>query len=220
MKIASVTIDLDGTLADTVADLAHACQAMLADLGQPTRSEEEIRSFVGKGMLNLVTRCLTRTWVPDEAAVGVAVARFRFHYAACNGQGSVLYPGVLEGLECWRQTGLALACVTNKPAAFTVPLLRHLGVAHYFSAVVSGDTLEQRKPSPEPLLYACSQLAVPIEHNIHIGDSDTDVQAARAAGCAAWGVPYGYNEGGGLRAEDCDRLIPDLATAASLTLAD
>ncbi len=212
--IRSVTLDLDGTLLDTLDDLVAASNAMLAELGLPPRSLAEIRRFVGKGMAVLVERCLSRDAPPAAAELTAGIAVFQRHYAILNGQTARLYPGVIEGLDALRAHGLPLAVVTNKPAAFTVPLLERTGLAAYFAAVVSGDTLPYKKPRPEPILHACALLGTAPERNLHVGDSLNDIEAARAAGCPVLCVPYGYNEGRPVDSADCDALVSSLVDAA------
>jgi phosphoglycolate phosphatase len=214
MHFKSVTIDLDGTLLDTIVDLADACNAMLIELGQPQRDLEQIHSFVGKGMAVLVERCLTYGVPPSEDLLNEAIDVFRRRYAQINGHSTRIYPGVIEGLNTLCDQGLALACVTNKPAAFTIPLLERTGLAGYFAAVVSGDTLPYKKPRPEPILHACALMNSAPETNLHIGDSANDIDAARAAGCPVLCVPYGYNEGRAVDSADCDALVSSLLEAA------
>ncbi len=216
MKYHSVTFDLDGTLLDTVSDLAEACRLMLDDLDLPARSETEIRHFVGRGMAVLVERCLTWDAPPDDSLRLLAIESFRKHYAAVNGRQVRFFPGVREGLAAWHATGLPLAIVTNKPAAFTEPLLEQVGIAQYFCAVVSGDTTPYRKPHPEPLLHACAVMGSDPARNLHVGDSRHDIDAARAAGCDVYCLPYGYNEGAVIHSDDCNALIPDLMTGLRL----
>jgi phosphoglycolate phosphatase len=219
MKYKSVTFDLDGTLLDTIGDLTEACRRMMLDLNLPPRSEVEIRSFVGQGMLVLVRRCLAHGNASDPASVAQmdrAVAAFKHHYAAVNGENTRVFSGVREGLDAWQATGLPLAIVTNKPAAFTEPLLIKTGLAPYFRCVVSGDTTPHRKPHPAPLLHACAALGSVPADNLHIGDSKNDIETARQAGCTVYCVPYGYNEGQLMRAEDCDALVADLTVAVRL----
>lgn len=216
MKFRSITFDLDGTLLDTVGDLAEACRLMLIDLDQAPRSETEIRHFVGRGMAVLVERCLTRESAPDAELMARGIAAFQRHYAAVNGHRTEFFPGVREGLAAWHATGLPLAVVTNKPAAFTEPLLERTGIAHYFQAVVSGDTTLHRKPHPAPLLHACAALGSAPADNLHIGDSKHDIETARNAGSAVYCVPYGYNEGEPVNAADCDALVADLGVALRL----
>ena len=213
MRFQSVTFDLDGTLLDTVPDLAEASNRMLAELGLPLRSEDEVRSFVGRGIVVLVQRCLDRGAAPDEALLARAVEVFKRHYAAVNGNETRVFAGVLAGLEAWRATGVPLAVLTNKPAAFTEPLLERMGLKHYFSAIVSGDSTPFRKPHPEPLRHACTQMGRAVNTNLHIGDSRHDIDVARAAGCTVYCVPYGYNEGEAVSASDCDALVENLESA-------
>lgn len=213
MRFHSVTFDLDGTLLDTVADLAEACRRMLEDLGEPARTPAEIHSFVGKGMGVLVERCLTRTRGPDSERLQAGIASFKRHYTEVNGQQAALYPGVVAGLDAWRGAGLRLGVVTNKPGEFTAALLERRGLAAYFDVVVSGDTTPFKKPSPEPLLHACALLGSAPGENLHIGDSQNDIESARAAGCPVFCVPYGYNEGRAVDSADCDALVSDLLSA-------
>lgn len=214
MYFQSVTFDLDGTLLDTIADLAEGCRLMLEEIGAPPRTQAEVHSFVGKGMAVLVERCLTHGGQPpSEAQMLTAIDAFKRHYAAVNGRLTRIYPGVSEGLEAWKASGLKLGVVTNKPAMFTEALLEHVGMRHYFEVVVSGDTTAYKKPHPEPILYACRKLGVDPRFNLHIGDSKHDLHAARAAGCPAYAVPYGYNEGEPVDSADCDALVSDLLAA-------
>ena len=213
MPIRSITFDLDGTLLDTIPDLVDGCQRMLAELGAPMRSAEEIHRFVGKGMAVLVERCLTWDCAPDTSTLEAGIAAFRRHYVTVNGQKTRIYPGVIEGLNAFRAAGLPLAVVTNKPGQFTLPLLARMGLAGYFAAVVSGDSTPYKKPHPAPLHEACAQLGSPASDNLHIGDSENDVLAAHAAGSLAYLVPYGYNEGQSIDNVKCDALVSDLLAA-------
>lgn len=216
MKFESVTFDLDGTLLDTVADLAEASNRMLLELGLPTYSEDEIRSFIGQGIAVLVERCLTRDQPPVATQLATAIESFKRHYAAVNGQKSAFFPGVLEGLQAWKATGLPMAIVTNKATVFTEALLERKGLAGYFDVVVSGDSTPHKKPHPEPLQYACRAMGRTAARNLHIGDSIHDMHAARAAGSTGYCVPYGYNEGRAVRSEDCDAVVSNLLAALKL----
>ncbi len=209
----SVTFDLDGTLLDTIADLAEACRLMLEELGEPPRTTAEVHRFVGKGMAVLVERCLTRETAPTAERLHQAIEVFKRHYAEVNGRFSLVYPGVLEGLEAWRASGVKMGVVTNKPGMFTEALLERMGLADYFEIVVSGDTTAHKKPHPEPILHACRLFGVRPDRNLHIGDSLNDVQAARAAGSPTFCVPYGYNEGRPVDSAECDALVSDLLAA-------
>ncbi len=213
MLFHSVTFDLDGTLLDTIADLAEACRLMLAEIGEPPRTQAEVHTFVGKGMAVLVERCLTHDEPPTAEALHEAIESFKRHYAAVNGKLTQIYPGVLDGLKAWKGAGLKMGVVTNKPGMFTEALLERMGMTDYFDVIVSGDTTAYKKPHPEPLLHACRLFDVRPERNLHIGDSQNDIEAARAAGCPVYCVPYGYNEGAPVRAEDCDGLVANLEAA-------
>ena len=209
--IRSVTIDLDGTLLDTVPDLAAAANGMMRELGRPEFPLAVVASFVGRGIPKLVERCL-----PDIDATAVAAAQdiFRRHYAIENGRRSTLFPGVLEGLQAFRAAGLKMAVITNKAAAFTEPLLLATELAPWFGFAVSGDSLPEKKPHPMPLLHACERMGTRPAENLHIGDSRHDAAAARAAGCPVFIVPYGYNEGDDVQEIDCDAIVSSLAEAA------
>lgn len=206
----SITFDLDGTLLDTVGDLAEASRRMLLMLGLPPRSEAEIRRFVGRGVTVLVQRCLTQDRLPDADLTTHAVEIFKSHYDEINGQFSRPFPGVCEGLAAWQATGLPLGVVTNKPVAFTLPLLARSGLRDYFQVVISGDSTPFQKPHPEPLRRACAALRSSPQRNLHIGDSKHDIATARNAGSPVYCVPYGYNEGEVLKPQDCDALIANL----------
>jgi phosphoglycolate phosphatase len=213
MPVSSITFDLDGTLLDTARDIFVACQRVLAEMRLPTRSEAEIRCFVGRGMDELITRCLTWDTPPERAAVEEGMRLFRQYYAEENGRATQPYPGVVEGLQAFHASGLPLAVVTNKSTAFTQPLLEQTRLADYFQVVVCGDSTPFKKPHPEPILHACRLLGVAPTANLHIGDSINDALAARAAGSLAWLVPYGYSEGKPLSADDCDALVSDFPAA-------
>ena len=217
--IKAVLIDLDGTLLDTVPDLADAANAMLAELGRLTLPVDTIRDYVGKGIPNLVGRCLGHPGESNEPEALAALAVFKRHYAAVNGRNTRIYPGVLEGLQAMRRAGLKTACVTNKAAAFTEPLLEATGLAALLDRVVSGDTLAEKKPHPLPFLHLCERFGIAPAEALVIGDSRNDVAGARAAGCAVVCVPYGYSEGEDVRDLGADAIVGTLEEAASLIAA-
>ena len=216
--IAAVMIDLDGTLLDTVPDLAAAAERMLAALGLPLRTQEEIRTFIGKGIPMLVQRCLQASAgdARAETLQAEALALYQDFYFAESGRRTTVYPGVIEGLERFRAMRLRLACVTNKAARFTVPLLEQKGLAPYFELVVSGDTLARKKPDPVQLAHICAAFALAPAQALLIGDSANDTLAARAAGCPVWCVSYGYSEGGDVHNLDCDAIVGSLSEAAKI----
>ena len=219
-RYAALLFDLDGTLLDTVPDLAAAANRMLAALGRPALSVELISTFVGRGIGRLVERALlgSRDGQVEDAVRAPALALFEGFYAEESGRRSRPYPGVTDALTRLRDTGLPLAVVTNKAAAFTQPLLADTGLLPFFAVVVSGDTLPWKKPDPRPLLHACSELGVAARDCLFVGDSVHDVEAARGAGCAVWCVPYGYNEGRPIADAGSDRVVAGLQEVAERVL--
>lgn len=211
-------IDLDGTLLDTIPDLAIAANEMLARLQRPALEVQRIRTFVGKGIPKLVERTLAASYGADPAPPqqDAALAEFERCYAAVNGRHTAVYPGVFEGLKALRAMGLPLACVTNKAERYTSPLLDRMRLAPYFSHVVAGDTLARKKPDPMPLLHVCGQFGIAPADMLMIGDSLNDAQAARSAGCPVFCVDYGYNEGHDVRELDIDAIVPSLFEASRL----
>jgi len=204
-----VLIDLDGTLVDSVPDLAYAADAMMRDLGLPERGEDAVRNWVGNGVEKLVKRTLTGS-LEDEPEVALfekAHPVFYQHYLASNGQYSRLYPGVKAGLEMLKAKGLNLGCVTNKAESFTIPLLKAKGIFDFFGIVVSGDTLPQKKPAPEPLWHAAKHFNAQPEKSLMLGDSQHDVKAARNAGFRVVAVSYGYNHGEAIQLANPDAVV-------------
>ena len=217
LPVKAVTIDLDGTLLDTIPDLAAAANLMLRELERPPLDEALVRTFVGKGIQNLVERVLAAAF--DGAAAGLlprALPIYERCYESVNGRHTTIYPGVVQGLDVLRAGGFELACVTNKSTRFTLPLLAHVGLAPYFREVVAGDTLPRKKPDPLPLTHACERLGVAPRDMLVIGDSVNDALAARAAGCPVFCVDYGYNEGRDVRELDIDAIVGSLIEATRL----
>jgi phosphoglycolate phosphatase len=218
LRIKAVMIDLDGTLLDTIPDLATAANAMLEKLGRAPLPVATLTTFVGKGIGHLVERATagSLTAPADPALCRQALPVFEHCYAEINGRYTTVYPGVMEGLKALRHAGFPLVCVTNKSERFTLPLLAMQGLAHYFEFVVAGDTLARKKPDPLPLTHACERLGIAPGEMLMIGDSVNDAQAARAAGCPIFCVPYGYNEGRAVRELDIDAIVPTLLDAIPL----
>ena len=220
LPVKAVMIDLDGTLLDTVTDLAVAVNLMLAKISRPPLAEAQVRTFVGKGIPNLVQRALAGTLdgASDPALFERALPLYLDCYASVNGKHTTLYPGVLEGLEALKGADFPLACVTNKSERFTLPLLKQMRLDGYFSIVVAGDTLPKKKPDPLPLTHACAHLGIAPRDMLMIGDSLNDTIAARAAGCPVFCVPYGYNEGTDVRELDVDAIVETLFDATKLII--
>lgn len=212
-KPGMILIDVDGTLVDSVPDLAFCVDEMMKQLGHEPWGESRVRDWVGNGVERLVRRALIGQLdgEPDEAEFDKAYPIFLDLYAENTSKRSVLYPGVKEGLDYLRAAGYPLGCVTNKAAQFTLPLLKDLGIFDYFGIVVSGDTLEHKKPHPAPLLHAAEFFKVDPEQSLMVGDSISDVKAARAAGFKIVCMPYGYNHGVDIRTAEPDLVIDTLA---------
>ena len=168
-------------------------------------------------MHNLVKRVLADSLdaIDDPTpAPETAVESFSRHYARENGRHAQCYPGVIDGLNALKAKGLPMAVITNKPEAFTLPLLELSGLAGYFDVVVGGDRLPKVKPDPMALIWACGRLGVVPGKTVFIGDSVNDFLAGRAAGCQVFLLPYGYNEGRDVQELDCDAIVPTVDFAA------
>jgi len=213
-----ILIDVDGTLVDSVPDLAYCVNEMLKQLGMPERDEQSIRHWVGNGVERLVKRSLINALdgEPDEALYQKALPIFRDLYAVNTSVRSHLYDGVPEGLEYMKDAGYRLGCVTNKAGEFTLPILRDLGIADYFEVTICGDDTPRKKPDPLPLLTACERLAVKPGHSLMIGDSQSDVKAARAAGFSIICLSYGYNHGEDIRDFNPDAVIDSFTELKNL----
>jgi len=213
-----VLIDVDGTLVDSVPDLAYCVDEMMKRLDMPVRGEASVRNWVGNGVERLVRRALTNSLddEPDEALFAKAYPIFLDLYADNTSKRSILYPGVKEGVAFLKSAGYKLGCVTNKAAQFTEPLLKDLGVYDNFSIVISGDTLPQKKPDPAPLLHAAEFFGVSPKDAMMLGDSVSDVKAARAAGFQIICMSYGYNHGEDIRTANPDAVIDSMAELPEL----
>ncbi|MDX1824394.1 MAG: phosphoglycolate phosphatase [Thiohalomonadales bacterium] len=217
-KPAMILIDVDGTLVDSVPDLTYCVDEMMKRLGMPTHGEAKVRNWVGNGVERLVRRALIGQLdgEPDEALYEKAYPIFLELYRDNTSKRSCLYPGIKEGLDYLKSEGYKMGCVTNKAAQFTEPLLKDLGVYDYFSIVISGDTLPQKKPDPAPLLHAAKFFNVSPEQAMMIGDSISDVKAARAAGFRIVCMTYGYNHGVDIRDANPDAVMDSMAELPDL----
>ncbi len=214
--IRAAIIDLDGTMLDTVPDFEAALNGMRADLGLAPITQATIKPLVGKGSEKLVRDALLLDWdaARVDAVFDEALAGYQRHYLAINGERATLFEDVIEGLQAMREQGLRLVCVTNKPIAFTLPLLDRKGLAPYFERVFGGDSFEKKKPDPMPMLGACAALDLPPSTVVAIGDSSNDAESARAAGCFVLTVPYGYNHGRPIQEINSDGIVSSLLEAA------
>jgi len=214
----AVLIDLDGTLLDTAPELVASVNALLLSRGLEPLPETCVRNLIGKGVAHLVTGAmqLSMRAAPDAYTIAQAIEQFNAIYWRFNGTQARLYPEAFNGLTALRGAGLKTACVTNKPSAFTLPLLQAVHCFDQFDAVVCGDEVTNKKPAPDALWLACKRLSVQPNEAVMIGDSANDALAARAAGCVMLLVPYGYREGAQVHEIDADGIVSSLLHAATL----
>jgi phosphoglycolate phosphatase len=213
-----ILIDVDGTLVDSVPDLAYCVDEMMKQLEMSAHGEAKVRDWVGNGVERLVRRALVGQLdgEPDEALFEKAYPIFLDLYAVNTSERSCLYPGVREGLDYIKAAGYTLGCVTNKAAQFTIPLLKDLGIHDDFKNIVCGDTLAKKKPDPLPLLHSAEVLGVAPGKSLMLGDSVSDVKAARAAGFQIICMSYGYNHGVDIRESNPDAVIDSMTELKDL----
>ncbi len=207
-----IAFDLDGTLIDSVPDLAVGVQRALQDVGLAQPSEAQVRDWVGNGAQVLVERALT--WAlgerPEAALQQNGYEAFMRHYGAAPNAWTTLYPGVSEALHALREAGFALALITNKPERFIAPILDHFGLLALFTLTVGGDSLSEKKPSPVPLIHVAQALDIAPSASVMVGDSRHDIAAGKAAGFATVALPYGYNHGEPIAQSQPDLLVSSL----------
>ncbi|HEY4066529.1 MAG TPA: phosphoglycolate phosphatase [Burkholderiaceae bacterium] len=202
-------VDLDGTMVDTLGDFVVVLNRVMDELSLAPVARGFVEHTVGKGSEHLLRSTLAHLGA-DAGLYEHAWVLYQHHYLEVNGAHAQVYPGVVEGLKALKAQGLALACLTNKPTAFALPLLRQKGLDGFFSAVFGGDAFERKKPDPLPLLKTCEALGSLPAQTLMIGDSSNDAQAARAAGCPVLLVSYGYNHGEPVHAVDADGVVDRL----------
>lgn len=214
---AMVAFDLDGTLVDSVPDIALAVDKMRQDMGMPPAGEQAVRHWVGNGAELLVKRALADSLETEAVAaitpqqMAQAFPIFKQHYQQTNGQTTQLYPGVLDCLQGLKDLKVSMAVVTNKPKVFTDPLLGALGIDHFFVRVIGGDCLPEKKPSPLALNHLAREFDCAPTASLMVGDSKHDVGAGRAAGYKVLCVSYGYNHGEPISASQPDAIVDNLA---------
>ena len=213
-----ILIDVDGTLVDSVPDLAYCVDEMMKALGREPHGETKVRDWVGNGVERLTRRALIGQLdgEPSDEDFAKGYPIFLELYKDNTSKRSCLYPGVREGLDYMKSQGYLLGCVTNKDAQFTIPLLKGLGIYDEFGIVVSGDTLPVKKPDPQPLLHAAAHFGVGAEDSLMLGDSKSDVTAARNAGFQIVCMSYGYNHGEDIRNYNPDAVIDSMVELKAL----
>lgn len=215
LEIDAVMVDLDGTMVNTLGDFAESLNRMLADLRLPAIAPQAIEHMVGKGSEHLIRSVLAHVGAQDiDALYPQAWQRYEHHYLDINGQFADVYPGVVEGLNALQAQGLRMACLTNKPLSFALPLLAAKGLDGFFDCVFGGDSFPRKKPDPMPLLETCKALGSSPARTLMVGDSSNDAQAAHAAGCPVVLMTYGYNHGLPITAVDASAHLSSLSQLA------
>lgn len=213
LPIDTVLFDLDGTLIDSMPELAYCSNQCLKEMGRPTLPIETLSTFVGKGLERLIIRFLANdidASTAEPELLEEAKEVFSRHYHANNALFSELYPTVIEALEQLRTKDFKLAIVTNKAIEFTLPLLEKKGLSDYFDTVIGGDSCGQKKPHPAPVFLALKNLNRSPATAVFVGDSLNDAQAAKAADLPCLMVPYGYNEGQTISRPEPGALVDDM----------
>lgn len=194
-----ILFDLDGTLIDSVPDLASAVNHMLDALHREIFSEDTIRYWVGNGAQVLVKRALSgQTEIDenlDQRLFEKALEIFLTFYGQNLCIDTVTYPNVTTTLHALKEKKYRLGIVTNKPFDFVSPILEGLGLDGVFEFWLGGDSLDKKKPDPLPLVHACEKLQISVDQCVMVGDSKNDILAANACVMQSVGVTYGYNYG-------------------------
>ncbi|MFC0268240.1 phosphoglycolate phosphatase [Kushneria aurantia] len=213
-NIRLIAYDLDGTLIDSAPDLALALDHTLTERGFAPAGVANTLEWIGNGTHKLVERALSHAGAfkngPDEALLNAAFEAFMRCYADNLVVHTHLYPGVRDCLTAMRERGLPQVLITNKTSRFIDPLLTHLGIGEFFELRLGGDTLATQKPDPAPLLHAAQHYGVAPVQALMVGDSGSDIDAAKNAGFRSLAVSYGYNHGQGAAALGPDHVVDSL----------
>ncbi|ELV8718573.1 phosphoglycolate phosphatase [Vibrio vulnificus] len=221
-EIKLIAFDLDGTLLDSVPDLAVAADQATRAVGFPGVTELQVRDYVGNGADILIGRALSQSLTinPELSDELRAQARELFDdfYQKTGHKLSHLYPTVKETLKELHQAGFTLALVTNKPSKFVPDVLQQHGIADYFVDVLGGDSFPEKKPNPIALNWLMEKHQIQPTEMLMVGDSKNDILAAKNAGCASFGLTYGYNHGEPIAASEPDFVADSLAQLLDVVL--
>ncbi|MEG9884899.1 MAG: phosphoglycolate phosphatase [Hyphomicrobiales bacterium] len=192
----AIIFDLDGTLVNTAPDLAAVLNRVLERHGRAALASEIVQTIIGRGAHTLLQRAFARTGAPiaDDAAMETLYREFHDDYTGNIAFHSHIFPDAIPVLETFRAREIPLGVCTNKPEKAAVALLDELGLRGVFDSLVGGDTLRVGKPDPRPVREVLRQLRADTARAIFVGDSETDVLAARAAGLGVICVSFGYSE--------------------------
>ncbi|MBA5762733.1 phosphoglycolate phosphatase [Vibrio sp. 404] len=210
-----IAFDLDGTLLDSVPDLAVAADQAVKALGFSGVTEEQVRDYVGNGADILIGRALSQSLTinPEFSPELLAKGRELFddYYEQSGHKLTHLYPAVKETLAELQQAGFTLALVTNKPSKFVPEILAQHDIAKYFADVLGGDAFPERKPNPVALNWLLEKHGCTADEMLMVGDSKNDILAAKNAGCRSFGLTYGYNHGEPISASNPDFVADNIA---------
>ena len=212
-NLQGLIFDMDGTLVDSAADIAASVNFTLSRLGLPEKPAKEVMGYIGDGMKTLLERA---TGNKDEKYLAHAIEIFHPQYLDRCTVKTTLYPGVKETLEHFKR--LPLGLVTNKPLAMTEKILRYFEIDKYFKTVVGGESTPKKKPDPEPVLKALSDMAVPASSALMVGDGLPDMEAGRRAGVKTCAVTYGYRSREDLEKLNLNYMIDHLKELKDLDL--
>ncbi|MGF1680991.1 phosphoglycolate phosphatase [Photobacterium minamisatsumaniensis] len=213
-----IVFDLDGTLLDSVPDLAEAADKTMQALGRPRVTVEQVTTWIGNGADILIGRALSQSIEVDPELDPTlhqqARQLFDRFYEEGGHQKSALYDGVKETLAAFHQAGIPMAIVTNKPAQFVPHLLEQHEIADYFVDVIGGDTFPLKKPDPYALHWLMEKHQLAASEMLMVGDSRNDILAAKAATCYVVGLTYGYNYGQPISASEPDIVLDHFSLLA------
>lgn len=219
-----VSFDLDGTLVDTAGEIAEAANRALESHGIARRPVPEITLLIGHGLRELMIKLLAKVFleqpgVADRVRVDAVLETLDRHYGDTTGTMAAPYEGAHEALTKLTTAGVKLACVTNKESRHALRVLQVTDLGRYFDLTIGGDSLPEKKPHASVLRHVVTRLNGDVRRTAHVGDSSTDVEAARNAGVAAWAVPYGYNAGSPIADAQPQKIFPGLLHVAEHVLA-
>ena len=219
-----LSFDLDGTLVDTAGEIAEAVNLTLDDFDIPRRSAQEIETLIGDGAHALMRRLMQRMVEEREQAAArcnldTVLQRLDVRYAETAGRSARPYPECRATLERLHDAGVRLACVTNKEERHARRVLTATGLGDAFERLIGGDSLPWKKPDGAVLTQLLAEFGVVAQHAAHVGDSLTDMEAARNAGVSAWAVPWGYNAGRPIADAQPAKIFQHLSDIADHVLA-
>ncbi|MBS9422545.1 phosphoglycolate phosphatase [Photorhabdus caribbeanensis] len=214
--IRAIAFDLDGTLVDSAGGLADALDQALLAKGLPAAGKERVAAWIGNGADIMVERALTWTSVKLTAQLHKETRElFDRFYKTTVTTGSQLFPEVKATLAELAKHNLPMGIITNKPTPFIAPLLASLGISEYFSLVLGGDDVKEKKPHPAPIYLTMGTFGLRKEELLFVGDSRNDILAAQAAGCPCVGLTYGYNYGESIALSNPDCILTNFSDLLS-----